>query len=310
MIAAAWGGIRFLSSSDLFGRESCYYAHYDQISGVQKASPIYIKGVKVGNVSDIALDNDVVVTLSISSQYAIPADSKAKIFSSGIMNPKAIEIELGDSAQLLKSGDTIASNVELDLFEMAGSEMEFINDKLESVTDDMSKMLNNLSSLLDRNSTNIDSVINNVEKLSNNVNSLLESNKERLNDTLDGAAKLSQTMGDNAERIDSIIMGINTLTRDLSEMEVGAKIGESLAHLASILQTIENEEGTIGKLLSNEDLYNNLTATSADLDSLFYDIRQNPNRYVHFSVFGRSAAKEMERSRKRADKEAKAQENK
>src|SRR5574344_1441127 len=98
MLVCAWAGIRFLSGIDIFSRNVDYYAAYDQINGVQAASPIMIKGVKVGSVSDISFDektNNVVLRFTVKRQYRIPTNSEAKIYSNGIMGSKAIEIILG-----------------------------------------------------------------------------------------------------------------------------------------------------------------------------------------------------------------------
>ena len=107
MIGALWAGIRFLKGFDIFSRNAVYYAAYDQVDGVQNASPILIRGVKVGAVTDISFDpsigNEVVLQLTIQRKYRIPSNSEARIYSNSIMGAKAIEIALGDAGTYLQS---------------------------------------------------------------------------------------------------------------------------------------------------------------------------------------------------------------
>lgn len=308
MILGAWGGVRFLSGVDLLSKNNEYFASYDQISGVQKASPIYIKGVKIGAVTDILLDakydGNVTLKLTISGRYNIPIDSEAKLCNGGLMGPKAVEIILGSSSEYLESGDTIASSRYLDIFDAAGSELDHFKNRMNEITEELSTTLRNLNIILEGNASNITSLVANLDALSHNLNALVESNEQSINTTIEGFAKVAQTMGDNTEHIDSILLNINTLTSDLSEAQIGTSLKSTFEELNTILQGINNEEGNIGKILNDEALYNNLAAASAGLDSLLADMKEHPSRYVHFSVFGRDDAKQQEKAEKRAAKSA------
>ena len=129
MIGVAWAGIRFLKGFDIFSRNVEYYAAYDQINGVQNASPIMMKGVKIGSVTRLSFDparsDKVVLQFTIKRQYRIPSDSEAKIFSNGLMGAKAIEITYGTADTYLQKGDTLRSSRDRDLMDMAGSELDF-----------------------------------------------------------------------------------------------------------------------------------------------------------------------------------------
>ena len=121
MIGVAWAGIRFLKGFDIFSRNVEYYAAYDQINGVQNASPIMMKGVKIGSVTRLSFDparsDKVVLQFTIKRQYRIPTDSEAKIFSNGLMGAKAIEITYGTADTYHQKGDTLRSSRDRDLLE-------------------------------------------------------------------------------------------------------------------------------------------------------------------------------------------------
>ena len=160
MIGALWAGIRFLKGFDIFSRNAVYYAAYDQVDGVQNASPILIRGVKVGAVTDISFDpsigNEVVLQLTIQRKYRIPSNSEARIYSNSIMGAKAIEIALGDAGTYLQSGDTLCSSRSKGLMDMAGSELEFFKQKMSQVVGDLSRTMDNLNLIMEQNAANIE----------------------------------------------------------------------------------------------------------------------------------------------------------
>ncbi|MFI3248351.1 MAG: MlaD family protein [Rikenellaceae bacterium] len=308
MIVAAWGGIRFLSGMDLFSSNEEYFARYDQIDGVQSSSPIFIKGVKVGTVTEITLDPtydaDVVLRLSIKGDFKIPSNSEAKIYNSSIMGPMAIELKLGDSKEYLSPGDTINSSRDKGIFDTAETELEFLKERIEKVTSELTTTLENLNSLLEGNSESISGTLRNLDALSANLNLLVSKNQENLTTMVDGFSKVSQTLGESTPQIDSIIRNINVLTADLGEAQLGSTLSESLNQLNEVMAQLNNSEGSIGKILNDDELYLNLASVSANLDALLYDFKENPARYINVSVFGRSALKQEIKAEKRMIKDA------
>ena len=135
LIAAAWIGIRFLSGVDVFGQNETYYAYYDDAAGLQNASAVMIRGVKVGQVMQVSVapedPSKVKVTMSVSRDYKLPNDSQAKIFSAGLMGGKAIEIILGSSSEVLAPGSDIQSKAEKDMLDMAASELGDLKVKVQ-----------------------------------------------------------------------------------------------------------------------------------------------------------------------------------
>ncbi len=308
MILAAWGGVRFLSGLNLFSGSDTYYASYDQIDGVQVASPIFVKGVKVGSVSEIILDPaydaDVVLRLSIDGQFQIPKDSEARIYSSSLMGPMAIELKLGSSHEYLAPNDTILSSRDKGLMASAGTELEFLKERLDNVTSELTTTLERLNFLLENNTDNITGLLANMDALSANLNTLVARNEENLTTMIDGFSKVSDSLGERAPEIDSIIRNINMLTADLGSAELGTKLNETLTSLNSIMDKLDNSEGNVGKVINDEELYTNLASASGNLDALLYDLRENPSRYINVSVFGRSETKQEQKLQKRMVKDS------
>ena len=295
MIIAAWAGIRFLKGFDIFSRNSVYYAAYDQINGVQAASPIMMKGVKIGTVTGISFDpqrsDNVVLQFTIKRQYRIPTDSEAKIFSNGLMGAKAIEITYGTADTYLQKGDTLRSSRDRDLMDMAGSELDFFKQKVSQLTTDLSRTLENLNGLMETNADNIAGTLGNLNSVTGDMAEILSAEKNSLKSALDNLSKFSDMLGENAGRVDSIIGDVDRFTSQLTEEQFARKLSQAVEHLDDLVARIAQGEGTIGKLISDPELYDSLEKASDNLAALLADVKQYPGRYVHLSLFGRNPEK-------------------
>ena len=309
MILLLWGGIRFLSGLDVFSRNAEYVAVYDQVSGVQEASAVMMKGVKVGTVSAIVLDpkrsDKVAIHLLVKRSYPVPADSEARIFSDGLMGGKAVEIVLGHSTELLSDGDTIRSSRDRDLMDVAGSELDFFKQKFATIADDLSRTLNNLNTILEANSAHLNATLANLESLSGDMAELMGEEKAELQAAIEGLSAFAAMLGENAPRVDSLMMGANNLVTSLDEEAFGEKLSSAVASLDALMAKIDEGEGSLGLLMNDKAMYENLTLASENLALLLADLKEHPARYVHLSVFGKDAEKAQAKADKKAAKAAK-----
>lgn len=306
IIGCSWAGIRFLSGIDIFRKSMTYYAAYDQIDGVQNASAITVKGVKVGTVTAIQYDpmhsDQVILHLSINRQYPIPDNSVASIVSDGLMGGKAIDITLGDSPQCLRHRDTIPTQQPSNLFARAGSELELLKEQVVEVTSGLSKTLENLNLLLETNHDSISGTLSNLQSISANVDRVLAAEREDLKRAIANMAAFTDVLERNAGELDSTLLNLNRFTGELAEADLTGELEKTLGELNSALAQINNGEGSIGRLLYDEQLYASLNEASENLASLLADLEANPSRYVHFSLFGRSERRELKQAAKAAEK--------
>lgn len=310
ILLCAWAGIRFLSGVDVFGRHAVYYARYEQVNGVQNAAAVMIRGVKIGKVSEIRVSPDdptsVEVVLSIPRSYRLPVDSEAKIFSTSIMGSKAIEIVLGSSQEILESGSNINSGYTKDLMAVADSELDYYKDKITTLVENFNTTLKSLNSLVDNNNKSITEALAHLNSITAGLDGAIGKDKQQLADIVTSIDKFTKALSENSAHIDSIMTNVDSVTSALAEKNVGESLGESLAELNSVLAKINGGEGTVGRLMCDEQLYANLTQASANLSALLADLKEHPKRYVHFSLFG--AKDEVDKQNaKAAKKEAKAQ---
>ncbi len=308
MILCAWAGIRFLSGFDIFSRNIDYYAAYDRINGVQNASAVLIRGVKVGAVTNIRFDpkvsDKVILKLTLQRKYALPADSEARIFSGSLMGSKAIEIVLGNSPEILKSGDTLRTGHAADMMDMAASELEFLKERVVKLTDQLSVTLRSVNSLLSDNAQNINGITTHLNSLTDNMDRLLSAERNRLQQAIEDLSAFAAVMGRNSGAVDSLVGNLSDFSATLADSGIVERMDSTLANVNTLLGKIDRGEGTAGQLLNDEKLYNSLQEASANLSSLLADLKTNPRRYVHFSLFGSNDRKAAKKTHKDSVKQA------
>ena len=308
VLLIGWGVIRYLKGTDVFSNYNIYYAYYDNVGGLQPASSVMIHGVKVGSVLDVVLDEDpnkgVELTLSVEKRYAIPVDSKAKIFSDGLMGGKAVEIVYGTASEMIPDEGTIQAEVSVDLLAMASSEMEGIIAKITLIMDNMTRTLESVNNLMATNTDNITSIVKNVDGVTGSVNDMLSKEKKHLEEAMASLSRFSKSLGDNAEQVDSIIGNMNTFSSKLAEADIISEIEATVAQLNKVLESVNNSDGSVGKLLDDAELYDNLAQASNNLSTLLADLQANPHRYINISVFGGNPTKKVEKAKAKAEKKA------
>ncbi len=313
MIGVAWGGIRFLQGFDILSRNADYYASYDQVSGVQIASPIMMKGVKIGSVTEIkfdpAVDEKVTLQLTISRNYRIPADSEARIFSDGIMGGKAIEISYGSSSEYLEDGDTLRAQSSRDLMDMASSELEYFKSVISDVTGELTTTLSTINRLMESNEKSINGTLSNLNSLSGDMADVLRAEKQNLSRAIGDLTTFTNSMAAAAPRIDSLVGGANRIVTQLSEEEFAARLTETVGGLNEVLARLQSNEGSLGMLMNDTALYDSLTMASGNLAALLEDMKLYPGRYIHLSVFGRDADKMKAKADRRAARAEKRSNN-
>ena len=301
ILLAAWAGIRFLSGLDVLGRSRNYNAHYESVNGLQDAAAVVINGVKVGQVTGVEINFEqggADVQLSIDSSIDIPADSKAMMFSAGLMGGKSIEIKMGEAKEYLKSGDNIQTGVTLDMFDTLANELGDIKAQVTTLLDNLNQTITGVDSLIDDNSKNLTKTIASLNAV------MADLKKSNIIGNIDG---FCATLNENGAKLDSIITDINSVTHALNEQQSGAKLAQAIDQVNTLLEKVNSGNGSIGNLVSDEKLYKELAQASQNLSLLLADLKENPKRYINVTVFGGKSyeEKQADKAAKKAAKEAK-----
>ena len=317
VLLVGWGVARMLKGAEIFSNSYTYYAYYTQVGGIQPASHVMISGVKVGSVLDVKLNEDpskgVELTLSVDKQYRIPTDSKAEIFSDGLMGGKAVKIIYGSSSEFTPNKGTIQSKESVDLMDMASTELTSLLEKVKGIMDNLIVTLDGINGLMAQNTETITHIMTNVDGVTGNVNSMLAKEKQHLEQAFASLSEFSKALGENSDEVDAIIDNMSAFSGKLAESNLVTEIEGVVNNLNGVLTAIKDENGSVGKLLNDAQLYDNLASASNNLSVLLEDLKENPSRYVQVSVFGgrnpeqkvaKAKAKAEKRAIKRADEAA------
>ncbi len=297
LIALLVWGVNFLKGKNIFSQTNHYYAIYDGIGGLEKASPIFLNGLNVGTIESIKLygDNnrDIIVYFSIRKDIKIPKASEVVIFSSDFLGTKAVRLDFTNKKQYYQSGDTLPSNIEVDLTEQIYSEIKPIKEKSERMIetiDSLTMMLKNATQTnISKSLTNLKDITQNLKRSSSTLDNLLTSEKDNLKSVIRNTKDISENLKNNNENISNTLSNMSSITDSLRQANLQKtlnKLENTLTKTDSILYRINRGEGSLGLLVNNDSLYNNLNSTSRDLDLLINDLKENPGRYINISIFG------------------------
>jgi len=288
-------GLNYLKGRSVLNSTTLVYAYYDNINGLTNGNKVLYKGYQVGQVEKIEIDNStgkIKVTISIFRKFDLPKDSKATIVALDILGLKGIEIKRGTSTQYLVNGDQIQDSVAVGMMERVEKELMPTKGKIDDLLVNVNKVTGNLNNTLFGPDAKLKGIVDNLNKTSENVAAVsaeLSSTIKTIQQTADKVQDLLAIINDNKGNIDKTFGNAAALTDSLkftiSQLRQG--IMTSKQKVDDLLTQIQKGDGTVGKLLSDKQLYDNLVKSSEDLDKLLIDLREKPSRYVHFSIFGK-----------------------
>jgi phospholipid/cholesterol/gamma-HCH transport system substrate-binding protein len=283
LIAFVWG-FNFLKGRNVLKGTRVFYAKYDNVDGLTKGRPVTINGLQIGSVSDISFMPDMsgklVVKVEIDNPFPFSKNSVFKIYGADLMGAKSLAVKVVEGKELAVSGDTLRGKTDPSLTTVLNDEVQPIKKKLEQLMvsiDETARNINNLTG--GENGENIGKVIYN------------------LNNNLENLAVVSNKLKSNSSSIDSIFVNVTAVSKNfkslsdsLSQVQIASTVNNFnnvLSELNVMLSTVNNGDGTLSKLLYDKELYDNLNASTKELHDLLEDLKLNPNRYVHVSVFGK-----------------------
>jgi len=292
--------VNYLKGKDLFNRSRTFYAIYDATSGIQDAAPVTINGLGVGKVTDMNFvsknSSKILLELTISNPVFIPSNSVARIFSLDLLGTKNIEIILGDSKTPAQDGDTLVGGSQMSLSDEVNAQVAPIKEKAENLLSSLDTMVTVLQSVFNsetRGNINasfisIRSTLSNLESTSYNLDTLVYGQRKRLERIMFNIESITENFRENDQNISNILSNFSLLSDTLAKANIAGtllNVNSVLSQVASITAKIDNGEGSIGLLLNDKKLYENLNKSSAQLNALILDMKLNPYRYVNFSVF-------------------------
>ena len=291
---------QFMKGKSLFTTDNIFYAKFDNVEGLEASNPVSINGLKVGQVDQIipVTEKDgkihFVVKVTVDDEFIFSKKSTLEIFEPGLMSGKQMRVNLAYGNPMAKDGDTLAGAFTLSMMNNISSQVGPVKDQLQIVLKRVDSLANNANQILnDQNKAEIKALLQNLnrtvasfEGTSRQTNALLANNDPRVQQVLDNAnlatisAKTAiDKYGRVAEQVD-----VQKLNNTIDKLSLTAD------KLNGVISGIQNGEGSLGKLTKDEELYRNLNESSQNLNKLILDLKENPKRYLNFSVFGKNSS--------------------
>ncbi|WP_396178862.1 MlaD family protein [Flavobacterium sp.] len=281
-------GYTFLQGRDLLSSYRTFYVQYENVEGLSTSAPVTINGLTVGKIMGITLipaTGNLQVEVQVKNDFPISKSSTIDIYEPGLIGGKQIQIvpNLQDPI-MAQSGETLKGRNVPGLTSLVGEKLTPLQEKIEKVAESANLLLTNLNQVLDDKSkanlresiAKLNSLMSEFEKTSKSVNQIINKNQVNIDGSL---ANINKTSANFAK---------------LSDTLANAKIGQTINHFEKSLKSVdilmsnlEQGKGTMGKLLTDDQLYKKLNATSSELELLLQDLRLNPTRYINVSLFGK-----------------------
>ena len=276
-------GFSYLKSNDIFLGDRTFYAVYDDVEGVVNGTPVTVNGFPVGSIQDISFlkNNNLLVKFRVENDLTFSINSIAQIYETGLIGGKALSIiPANDNSRIAVSRDTLESSVAPGLTELVNEKLTPLQENIESMIVSANEVLSRVSLIFDDSTrTNLKTIVSDFTETIRDLketSAVLKSNKLNIDKIIDNALDISTDLSEisktiNQSELDLIINNFKIFSNDL----------------ALILEKINDSNGTISKLIENDTLFQNLNNASKSIDLLLEDIRLNPKRYIHFSIFGK-----------------------
>jgi phospholipid/cholesterol/gamma-HCH transport system substrate-binding protein len=293
-------GFNFLKGKTFFSNEHKLFAKYTNVQGLLKSNPVLINGMQVGSVYDIQADKnmrEILVTINLTKDVNLPNNSLALI-KGNPLGTTSIDIKLGDATTYLKKVDTIKTQASSGIMDAALEKIDPVLGQVKGTLKSLDSVLNNVNSVVDVNAkANIQAMLANLSRTtasltnsSASLQTLLNTQTGALAKSLNNVSDITSNFAKNNEKINSVMSNIDKTTENFSKLDVEktlTTLNTTIAELKGTIAKLNSNTGTVGLLLNDTKLYNNLTATSNKLNVLIDDLKTNPKRYISFSVFGK-----------------------
>jgi len=280
-------GFNFLKGEEVFSTTTNYYVRYENASGLQNSASVLHQGVKVGSVRRVTLSkngNGVDVQFYVNDKVKVTKGSIARLVSTDLFGTKALNIVVVPGDEFLSRDDTLLGTIEPSPLEALGTDLNPLREKTEHLITGIDTLVSALET------ERIKAILANIEGTSAALNQMVSAENSKLNRMLSNVESITNNLKANNELINAALANVHAISDSIAKSELTSTIAtakEVMDKTNTIMHKINQGEGSLGLLVNDKALYNNLNQTAIDLDKLMVDLQKNPKRYVHFSVWGR-----------------------
>lgn len=288
ILTASFFLINYLRGEDIFNNEYEVTGTYDNVEGLVASAPVFIKGYKAGKVSEVNYDTSdgrFRVVCSIANEFQFPEDSKMTIYAVDIMGGKGVRIDFGQSDQMAQDGADLVTGFEQGLLDGLGSSLQPLLAKVGNTLDSLTLIVSGVNEMLsETNMNHINRTLSNLERTMVNVNGITRTIKGKsaeLENFMNNLSEFSGKLEGIAAKIDTTVDGVNGVVGQLNESDIKGLVSS----FKSLVENINDPDGTINKLMKDDSVYNSVDSLLNDVNVLVNKIQENPKKYLKISVF-------------------------
>jgi phospholipid/cholesterol/gamma-HCH transport system substrate-binding protein len=285
----------FLKGKEYFKNTNYYYSVYDKIGGLAESSPVEVNGFKVGVVQSIefinATSGKLLVVFSVNKDFRLPVKTVAEIVPVSLLGGMKVQFVYGNGPGFYKEDDTIPGRLAESIVDKVETELLPFKDKISNLIVVLDSVINSVDDLMNEDfRKNLGGTVANLNSTTGSLNKIIVSKEKDLKSTIENLNKFSGMLAQNSEKMNSTFTNLETISDTLAAADIYHSVMNlkaSLEKTAIMMDNLNSGKGSAGQFLTNDSIYTNLNNSLASLNELFVDMKANPKKYVHFSLFGK-----------------------
>jgi phospholipid/cholesterol/gamma-HCH transport system substrate-binding protein len=285
----------FLKGKDFLKSTAVYYTVYDKVGGLAESSPVEVNGYKVGVVQSIdfldATSGKLLAVFSVDKNFKLPKNTVAEIVPVSLLGGMKVQFIYGKGPGTYANGDTIPGRLAESLMDKIDNELLPLKEKIANLISEIDTVMNSVNDIMNADfKKDLGGTLSNLNGTTKSLDNILGSKEKELKATLDNVNRFSKMLSDNSDNMSKTFTNLKTISDTLAAADIYSSVSNlkaSLEKASKMMENMNNGKGTACQFLTNDTLYTNLTNSLESLNLLLQDLKANPKRYVHFSIFGK-----------------------
>jgi phospholipid/cholesterol/gamma-HCH transport system substrate-binding protein len=287
----------FLKGKDFLKSTAIYYSIYDKVGGLAESSPVEINGYKVGVVRSVdfidAESGRLLVVFSVNKNFKLPKNTVAEIVPISLLGGMKVQFVYGKGPGTYSEGDTIPGRLAESLVDKVETEFLPVKEKISNLIVVLDSVISSVNEVLNADfKKELSGTLANLNSTTASLDKILSSKEKELKATIDNVNKFTQMLSDNSGKMNKTFNNLESITDTIAAADVYKSVSNlktSLEKASLLMDNMNKGKGSAGQFLTNDTLYTNLTSSLESLNLLLKDMKTNPKRYVHFSIFGKKS---------------------
>jgi len=288
----------FLKGKDFLSSSAVYYTVYDKVGGLAESSPVEVNGFKVGVVQSIdfldAQSGRLLAVFSVDKNFKLPKNTVAEIVPVSLLGGMKVQFVYGNGPGTYAEGDTIPGRLAESLMDKMETELIPVKDKIANLITVLDSVITSVNEVMDADfKKDLGGTLSNINGTTASLEKIIGTKENQLRSTIDNLNKFSQMLSDNSGKMSKTFSNLETITDSLAAADIYTSVlnlKTSLENASVMIDNLNDGKGTAGQLLTNDSLYINLNKSLESLNLLLEDMKANPKKYIHFSLFGKKSS--------------------